>query len=57
VSGGAWTWTTDEIQSAARAGLPLSSVGDATTSYYQETSATLVPNVVHVFERTMTVSY
>lgn len=56
VSGGAWTWTTDEIQSAARAGLPLSSVGDATTSYYQETSATLVPNVVHVFERTMTVS-
>lgn len=58
ISGGAWTWTTDEIQSASRAGLILSniSVGDTTTSYYQETSATLVPNVVHVFERTMTVS-
>jgi hypothetical protein len=57
VSGGAWTWTTDEIQSAARTGMALSSVGDATASYYQETSATLIPNVVHVFERTMTVSY
>lgn len=57
VSGGAWTWTTDEIQSAARVGQALSSVGDSSTPYYQQTSATLIPNVVHVFERTMTVSY
>ncbi|AMV31145.1 hypothetical protein VN12_03440 [Pirellula sp. SH-Sr6A] len=57
VSGGAWTWTTDEIQSAARVGLSLNSVGDSSTAYYQQTSATLIPNVVHVFERTMTVSY
>ena len=56
VSGNAWTWTTDEIQSSARVGMSLGSLGDTTTPYYVQTSATLVPNVIHVYERTFSSS-
>lgn len=55
VSGAAWTWTTDELVSHARVGYPqpLGSVADSSKNFYQVTSATVIPNVVHVFERTM----
>jgi hypothetical protein len=56
VSGSAWTWTTDEIQSSARVGVALGSLGDATTPYFVQTSATLIPNVIHVYERTFSSS-
>jgi hypothetical protein len=56
VSGSAWTWTTDEIQSSARVGLALGSLGDATIPYFVQTSATVIPNVIHVYERTFSSS-
>lgn len=57
VSGTPWDWTANEIRSAREAGianLTSSNPIDPSSPYYQftQTTATIVPKVVHVFQRT-----
>ena len=58
VSGTPWDWTNDEIRTAREAGVPydlsvINPIAPASPFYgFTQTTATIVPNVIHVFNRT-----